>query len=153
MEYDLQQELFDFWVYMERAHYQMKRIRERKLGEIGLSIAKMKILNYIYQMESRNLQATPTKLARLLLKAPSTVTERLNRIEAQGLITRTGDSENKNVVILNLTELGNQLVAKAREMRTLSKIISKLNHRKRLSVMDAFRVLLSNARKLNDLEL
>ena len=148
---DFTQELFDFWILMEWTHYQMKRIRERRLHTIGLSIAKMKILNIIYRATNRNEKATPGMLVKALLKAPSTITERLNRLEVEGLISRTTDPDNRSVVFLELTEKGQKAVVQAREMRTLSRIISKLPHRKRLSVMDAFRTLLTNARKENEL--
>ncbi|MFC1951100.1 MarR family winged helix-turn-helix transcriptional regulator [Chloroflexota bacterium] len=152
MKSDFSEELFDFWVLMEWAHYHMKRIRERRLHAIGLSIAKMKILNIIYRVNTRNDKATPGMLVKQLLKAPSTVTERLNRLEAEGLITRTTDPDNRSIVFLELTEKGRKTVIQAREMRTLSRIISKIPHKKRLSVMNAFRVLLINARKENDLD-
>ena len=150
MASDFSQELFDFWILMERAHYLMKRIRERKLRAIGLSIAKMKILNIIYRITNRNGKATPGALAQLLFKAPSTITERLNRLEADGHITRTTDPNNRSVVFLELTDKGQDSVVQAREMRTLSRIISKIPHEKRQSMMDGFNVLLDNARKENE---
>ena len=82
---------------------------ERSTGLTGPQLWAIKIL----------ANAAPMKvsdLARNMYLRPATVVGIVDRLEMKGLVTRTRSREDRRAVDLQLTELGQELVAKAPEV-------------------------------------
>ena len=151
MEYAPSSQTYDIWALMARAHYEMHILREAELKDMGLSMSKVRLLNAIWQQNEAGINPTPSQVAKLTMKAPSTITESLDRLQNQGLITRTPDPKKKRMIRLALTELGKEVYLKTREAETLKRIVSKLTPKKREALASSLRVLYKNARKENEL--
>ena len=82
---------------------------EKITGLTGPQLWAMKLL----------ANAAPKKvseLARHMFLHPATVVGILDRLESKGLVTRTRSMEDRRVVEIDLTELGQEVVAKAPEV-------------------------------------
>jgi DNA-binding MarR family transcriptional regulator len=87
---------------------------EAKLAEVGLSLAKLAALNRLTEAgESLPLG----QLAERLSCVKSNVTQLVDRLEADGLVSRTGDPNDRRSRLAVLTEAGRIAYAKGREIR------------------------------------
>jgi DNA-binding MarR family transcriptional regulator len=88
---------------------------------------------------------TPTVLARRLMLSPAGVTDRLNRLEEAGLITRTPDPHDRRGSLVSLTPAGRQRVDEAVEahLDNEHRMLAALSERDRLALSRALRRLLA----------
>lgn len=87
--------------YME-IHHQLHRVVDQAMAAEGLSLARAKVLMRLDLHGSMN-QAT---LAGLLGFAPRSVTETVDGLERDGLVTRTEDPNDRRARIVALTDSG-----------------------------------------------
>jgi DNA-binding MarR family transcriptional regulator len=100
------------------------KARNRELRKYGISLEEWGVLN-IAQLIGET--ATPAEIARWLFREHHSVTSLLNRMVKKGLIKRTKDLERKNLVRVNLTELGHKTYLAARKARVHEQIASNLS--------------------------
>ena len=87
---------------------------EAKLSDVGLSLAKLAALNRLTEAgESLPLG----QLAERLSCVKSNVTQLVDRLEADGLVSRTGDPNDRRSRLAVLTEAGRIAYAKGREIQ------------------------------------
>src|SRR5438874_5390711 len=87
---------------------------ESRLSEVGLSIAKLAALHHLTQAgESLPLG----QLAERLACVKSNVTQLVDRLEADGLVTRTSDPNDRRSRIAVLTDAGKTAYAKGSEIQ------------------------------------
>src|ERR1700716_1989844 len=87
---------------------------EARLADVGLSLAKLAALHHLTQAgESLPLG----QLAERLSCVKSNVTQLVDRLEADGLVTRTGDPNDRRSRLAVLTDAGRQAYAKGSEIQ------------------------------------
>ena len=123
------------WVAITRTHYFLRKLREKELKKMGLSIAQSTVLAIIHRTRDVDIDATPVEISKQLLKAPSTTTELIDRMVDQGLVRKIQDLERKNMVRVEMTELGQKLYDKSVKVEYFSKIFAKLTPRRRHSLI------------------
>jgi DNA-binding MarR family transcriptional regulator len=90
----------------------MRRLRGRETQHLGrLSYAQYGLL---FGLAEQN-ELPARQLAALADLAPGTVTEMLDHLEADGLVERKRSSLDKRVVLVSLTERGDELVRERRK--------------------------------------
>ncbi len=99
--------------YME-LHHQLHRIVDQAMCSAGLSLGRAKVLMRLESHGPMN-QAT---LAGLLGFAPRSVTETVDVLEREGLVTRTEDPNDRRARIVSLTDAGQEACATAAAVRT-----------------------------------
>jgi DNA-binding MarR family transcriptional regulator len=99
--------------YME-LHHQLHRIVDQAMCAAGLSLGRAKVL---MRLESHGPMKQAT-LAGLLGFAPRSVTETVDVLEREGLVTRTEDPNDRRARIVSLTESGREACATAAAVRT-----------------------------------
>ncbi len=92
---------------------------------LPLTIAQLKSLFFISNQGNTN----SGKLAAALGVTPTNVTGIIDRLVKQGLVSRTGDTRDRRVLVLQTTEKGEELVARLREKRRsyLSEVLARLS--------------------------
>ena len=98
--------------YMELYH-RLHRIVDQAMCSAGLSLARAKVLMRLDAHGPMN-QAT---LAGLLGFAPRSVTETVDGLERDGLVTRTEDPHDRRARIVELTESGHAAVETSTAVR------------------------------------
>jgi DNA-binding MarR family transcriptional regulator len=87
---------------------------ESKLSDVGLSLAKLAALNRLTEAgESLPLG----QLAERLSCVKSNVTQLVDRLEADGLVSRTGDPNDRRSRLAVLTDAGRKAYAKGSEIQ------------------------------------
>ena len=99
--------------YME-LHHQAHKIMERAMSAEGLSVGRAKVLMRLAAHGPMN-QAT---LAGLLGFAPRSVTETVDGLERDGLVTRADDPHDRRARIVQLTPAGQESAELAATVRT-----------------------------------
>ncbi len=88
----------------------VQRAVDKRLSELDLSTAQLRILSHVYFAED---QLTPGLLGALLLQVPHSISGLLNRLEDRGLITRRHDTRDRRVVWIGLTDEGRRVTEQA----------------------------------------
>jgi DNA-binding MarR family transcriptional regulator len=89
------------------------RVEDRLMREKGVSLAQSRLLEVIQQ----TAHARWSDIATALGYSPRTITEALDALERDGLITRTPDPADRRAKILTLTKKGARDLAAAQEVR------------------------------------
>jgi MarR family transcriptional regulator, organic hydroperoxide resistance regulator len=126
---------YPLWVALMRTHYFLRRLREKELKKLGLSMAQSTVLAIIYGTKNTQADSTPAEISKQLLKAPSTTTELIDRMVDLGMVRKVQDLERKNMVRVEMTELGEELHSKSRQVEYFSKIFSKVTPKRRQSLI------------------
>lgn len=87
----------------------IQRAYKPLLDGLGLTYPQYLVLNVLWQGEGRTVGGIAERLA----LESSTLTPLLKRLEAAGLVVRTRNPENERQVIVDLTDQGRDLRAKA----------------------------------------
>jgi DNA-binding MarR family transcriptional regulator len=98
--------------YLE-VHHQLHRIVDQSMTAAGLSLARTKVLTKLSEGGPMN-QAT---LAGLLGFAPRSVTDTVDALERDGLVTRADDQHDRRARIVTITPSGCQVLAAAQIVR------------------------------------
>lgn len=91
-----------FSIALIKAYHAHNNLMRPKITEIGLSVGQPKILDFL----SRHDGCMQKDLAALCDIEPATISRLLNRMEEDGLLTRTVVEDNKRAVSVALTPLG-----------------------------------------------
>jgi MarR family transcriptional regulator, organic hydroperoxide resistance regulator len=81
--------------------------------ELNLSIAQLKSLLFIAAKGKTNFK----KIAEALGVTPPNITGIIDRLVEQGLVSRTENSEDRRIMLLQVTDKGQQLLTNLRESR------------------------------------
>jgi DNA-binding MarR family transcriptional regulator len=125
--------------YLE-LHHQLHRIVDQAMSSAGLSLARAKVLMRLTEGGPMN-QAT---LAGLLGYAPRSVTDTVDALERDGLVTRIDDEHDRRARIVSLTAAGRAAFETAQivRLKAMDEIFGSLS----ASDRDTLAALLSTIR-------
>lgn len=120
------------WQLLRRTALAIGKAREKELVELGISVEMAAMLMTIVTIAALGTQAIPATIAKTLLLEPHSVSQQLSKMEKMGLVRKTKDLERKNLVRVELTETGRDLLHKSMERRrSIKKIMSVLTEDER----------------------
>jgi DNA-binding MarR family transcriptional regulator len=127
--------------YME-LHHQLHRIVDQAMCAAGLSLARAKVLMRLDAHGPMN-QAT---LAGLLGFAPRSVTETVDVLERDALVTRTEDPHDRRARIVALTPSGREAVETSMAVRrkTMDEIFGVLSPAERAQLVSLLTTIRTN---------
>jgi DNA-binding MarR family transcriptional regulator len=111
-------ELFNLYLLFTETSDLLRAARRRELDGYKIRPARSAFLLAIQSLGDR---ATPSILARQLIREPHSVSEMLRKMEGEGIISRKVNPVKKSSVIMGLTEKGQQIYGK---------LLLGLSHRK-----------------------
>lgn len=97
---------FDVWLTVGRTNLRVHQVLNRRLADIGLSLAQHEILVAIRQ----NSGLTQKTLSERLLVVKSNVSALIKKMEAKGLVRRATDRDDARHKRLSLTRAGYRLL-------------------------------------------
>ena len=112
------------WVMLHQTRDAIFKVREKELKKYGISTTKASVL---FNIQAIGYKATPSEIARHLLRESHSVSTILSRMEKQGLVRKVNDLDRKNMVRVYLTEKGQQVYHKATKRESICKIMSCLS--------------------------
>ena len=106
---------------------------------LNLSIGQVKVLFFI----SNRGSTTTGKLAAVLKVTPTNMTGIIDRLLEKKLITRTGDPDDRRVLVLRTTTRGEELVAELRQKRKerMTEIFSRFTEEEAKIVLQSLKIL------------
>ena len=128
-----------------RLHTHANRAIDAVFERHGLTIGEFDVLAALRRaLEPRAL--TPTALSRLLMLSPAGMTNRLDRLEAAGLIERRPDPKDGRSSLVVLTDAGRQRVdaAVAEHLDNESSLLAGLSPAERRTLDELLRKLLAS---------
>jgi DNA-binding MarR family transcriptional regulator len=91
------------WTSLFRTATVVQRARELELAPLGISAIQAGVL---YVLAVAEQPPTPSQLARLLYREPHSMSALLTRMEKQGLVKRSEDPQQSNLVRVTLSKKG-----------------------------------------------
>jgi len=127
--------------YFELYH-QLHRLVDQTMSSAGLSLARAKVLTRLSERGPMN-QAT---LAALLGFAPRSVTDTVDALERDGLVTRTEDKSDRRARIVVLNPTGVDALADAQVVRqkAMDEIFGSLSTRERTTLVGLLNTIRTN---------
>ena len=95
-----------------RGSYLFERALERALADLGLNTQELYVLG-VLRRAGAPYRMSPTAIARTLLLTTASVTHRVDRLQAAGLVARTPDPADRRGVLVGLTASGVELADRA----------------------------------------
>ncbi len=92
---------FELWVALFRARDAIYRLRQKELSQYNLTAEQSVVLYTLHELGDN---ATPAALARRIFRKSQSVSEMLERMRRDGLITKTKDLERRNMVRVRLAQ-------------------------------------------------
>lgn len=93
------------WATLFRTATVVQRARELELAPLGISTIQAGVL-YVLAVADR--PPTPSQLARVLYREPHSMSALVNRMEKQGLIEKSEDPQQSNLVRVSLSKKGQE---------------------------------------------
>jgi DNA-binding MarR family transcriptional regulator len=98
-------------LYLE-VHHRMRRVFDGAMNACGVSLARTKVLTQLHRGPAR-----PSVLAAEFGFAPRTITELVDTLERDGLVTRQPDPTDRRALLVALTSEGEAALAVGRAAR------------------------------------
>ena len=111
------------WQLLHRSHATVAKVRQKELEKYDATIRQAGVLRIVVRIGET---VTPTEIAKQLFLESNTITEQLNRMEADGLVRRVKDMDRKNLVRIAITKKGHSLFLKIEKQKSIDKIMSTL---------------------------
>ncbi|HZC53131.1 MAG TPA: MarR family winged helix-turn-helix transcriptional regulator [Mycobacterium sp.] len=123
-------------------HHQLHRIVDRAMSSAGLSLGRAKVLMRLDSHGPMN----QARLAGLLGFAPRSVTETVDGLERDGLVTRAGDPHDRRARIVALTASGRDALQAAMTVRnkTMDDIFGVLSAAERAQLVSLLNTVRTN---------
>ena len=96
---------------MERMMKMVEKSAKMKLEDPGMTMLQVKTLDYI----KNNPDTSARDLSNQLYLSASSTSQLLDRLYEQKLITRKNDSDDRRLLLINLTEKGNKFLEKMKK--------------------------------------
>jgi DNA-binding MarR family transcriptional regulator len=122
-ETNVYEQEFRVGMMLEQAQAAFFASREKELAQYGTSPMKIAVLFIIRKI---GREATPAEISRWLVRRSHTVSGLLDRMEKDGLVTKSKNLPKKNLVRVTLTEKGKRLLRQSLKRDTEKKIFASL---------------------------
>jgi DNA-binding MarR family transcriptional regulator len=119
---------YNLWVMLEQARTAVGTARDKELYQYKISFMKAAVL---YIVDSIGSEATPAEISRWILRRSHSVSGLLERMEKDGLITKSKDLPRRNLVRVTLTDKGKQVLKESLKRESIHNIMSILTESER----------------------
>ena len=119
---------FALWELFNHSFRATAKIRQRELGEYGITMPQSAVLRVALRLGEKT---TPAEIARQLFLEPNSVSEQLRRMETEGLIKKVKDLDKRNLVRIEVTQQGYDLYRKTRKRKYIDNVMSVLTEKEK----------------------
>jgi DNA-binding MarR family transcriptional regulator len=133
---------YDLWILISRVYHMIAKLRNMEMDKHNILPVQAYMLFIIQAMGN---ETTPAELARFVYQQRSSVSDILNRMEKQGLITKSKISDGKGRVLIKMTEKGEKALQLSEQRVHLRNVMSVLNEEKRRQLESILEMLRDKA--------
>ena len=119
---------YEFWKLWRRTCHLMVRARVTEVSRFRISPIQAGVLMFLKESTE---PCTPSEISRWLMREPQAVSQLLDRMKKQGLVTKTKDSKRKNMVRVKMTEKGEEIYHGIRKIKICQKVLNNLTQAER----------------------
>lgn len=119
---------YDLWILISRVYHMIAKLRNMEMNKYNILPVQAYMLFIISAMGN---ETTPAELARFVYQQRSSVSDILNRMEKQGLITKSKKSDGKGRVLVQMTEKGEKVLALSEQRVHLHNVLTVLSEERR----------------------
>ena len=135
---------FDLWMRLTQARDAIYRLRQKELSRYNLTAEQSLVLVWVHELGDK---ATPARLSRRMFRKSQSVSELLDRMRRDGLVTKVKDLERRNMVRVVFTERGRAAYSQATKRESIRKAMSQLSDEQRQQLRTCLRILYDSALK------
>jgi DNA-binding MarR family transcriptional regulator len=129
---------YDLWILMSRVYHMIAKLSNMELSKYNILPVQAYML---FIMRAMGSETTPGELSRFVYEQRSSVSDILNRMEKQGLITKEKKSEGKGRVLVKITEKGENVLQQSEQRTHLHNVLATLSEEKRDQLESALEIL------------
>ncbi len=111
-------------IWLRLTSHMMNETRTKELSKYNLSVMNSAIVIILHNSEK---PVRPVDIARQMHRSRRFVTETLNRMQQNGLITKKKHTQKKNQIILSLTPRGEELYHEIVKQKSIHKIMANFS--------------------------
>lgn len=123
IEIEIEQD-FILWVLMNQASDLLARARDDELEEYSITERQAALLEIVSRLGNK---ASPTEIARWLVREPHSISSLLIRMEEQGLVSRILNHHGRKKVEITLTKKGKKAFKDSLKKESIHEIMSCLS--------------------------
>ncbi len=129
---------YDIWILLSRVYHLIAKLRNLELAQNNILPVQSYILFIIKALGN---ETTPTEISGYVYQQRSSISDILNRMVKQGLITKTNKTGGKRRVIITLTEKGEEALNLSNDREFLHKVMSSLTDQKKRQLESSLELL------------
>ncbi len=117
----------NLYVLLGKTNEMIRKVRQNELNQYDIKIRQSAVLLAIKVIEAIGEDVTYTKISKLLLREPHTISRILTRMEKEGLVQKSRSPLNKNGFTVTLSEKGEQVYEQAEKRKSIREMMSCLS--------------------------
>jgi DNA-binding MarR family transcriptional regulator len=135
---------FKLWRLVGRANHSILVLRQRELRQHGVAFSQLYLLGRIKDLGT---DATLNELAKQVERQPNVISKQTVCMENDGLIKRIKNKPKSNLLKLELTQKGLELIEIARQSESIDAIFSSLSKDERQQMESILNKILIKTQK------
>ena len=143
---DAAESSFNLWLLIGKVNHSIMLIRQRELNQHHIPVRQTLVL---YTIQALGEKATLSEVAKLVEREVHVVSRQAVSMEKDGLIKRIKNTPKSNLLRLELTERGLEVVKVARESESITSILSFLTGEERKQMESILNRILGRVEKYN----
>jgi DNA-binding MarR family transcriptional regulator len=143
---DAAESSFNLWLLIGKVNHSIMLIRQRELNQHHIPVRQTLVL---YTIQALGEKATLSEVAKLVEREVHVVSRQAVSMEKDGLIKRIKNTPKSNLLRLELTERGTEVVKIARESESITSILSFLTAEERKQMESILNRILARVEKYN----
>lgn len=125
-------EEYELWGLLMQLNDVMFRAMGDELRPLGLSSVQVWLMHIVKLLKRAGVPATPAEISRWMYREPHTISGLLNRMEKQGLVKCTRNTQGRRQVLAELTQKGEEVYRRQNQQRVvIAKILGCLSPEER----------------------
>lgn len=133
---------YDLWILISRVYHMIAKLRNMEMNRYDILPVQAYILFILRAMGN---ETTPAELSRFVYQQRSSVSDILNRMEKQGLITKEKKLDGKGRVLVKMTDKGEKALQLSEQREHLHNVMSVLDEKKRQQLESILELLRDKA--------
>lgn len=133
---------YDLWILMSRVYHMIAKLRNMEMNKYNILPVQAYML---FIMRAMGSETTPAELSRFVYQQRSSVSDILNRMEKQGLITKEKKSDGKGRVLVKMTDKGEKVLQLSEQRAHLHNVLAALSEENRQQLESALEIMRDKA--------
>ena len=143
---NLSESNFELWHLIGKANHSLMKARQKELNQYHIPARQAYILR---TMQSLGANTTLSELAKKVEREVHVISRQTVKMENDGLIKRIKDTPKSNLLKLELTEKGLEMIKVSKRSNSIDKIFSYLSQEKRQQLESALNLIVNKLEERN----